>query len=49
VLDGAPMSTQGGSMSLERPYGQSLGLNRQVLQAHPYQPVPPGIETQLNR
>ena len=49
VQDGAPLSTQGGSLSLERPYGQSLGLNLQVLQAHPYQPVPPGIETQLNR
>jgi galactonate dehydratase len=49
VLDGAPLSTQGASLSLERPYGQSLGLNMQVLQAHPYQPVPPGIETQLNR
>jgi len=49
VLDGAPLSSQGGSLSLERPYGQSLGLNLQVLQAHPYQPVPPGIETQLNR
>ena len=49
VLDGAPLSSQGGSLSLERPYVQSLGLNLQVLQAHPYQPVPPGIETQLNR
>jgi galactonate dehydratase len=49
VLDGAPLSSKGGSLSLERPYGQSLGLNLQVLQAHPYQPVPPGIETQLNR
>ena len=49
VLDGAPLSSQGGSLSLERPYGQNLGLNLQVLQAHPYQPVPPGIETQLNR
>ena len=49
VLDGAPLSSQGGSLSLERPYGQSLGLNTQLLQAHPYQPVPPGIETQLNR
>ena len=48
VLDGTPLSTQGGSLSLERPYGQRLGLNLQVLQAHPYQPVPPGIETQLN-
>ena len=49
VQDGAPLSTQGGSLSVERPYSQSLGLNLQVLQAHPYQPVPPGIETQLNR
>ena len=49
VLDGAPLSSQGGSLSLERPYGQNLGLNLQVLQSHPYQPVPPGIETQLNR
>ena len=48
VQGGAPLSTQGGCLRLERPYGQSLGLNRQVLQAHPYQPVPPGIETQLN-
>jgi galactonate dehydratase len=49
LLEGAPLSTQGGGLSLERAYGQSLGLDRQLLQAHPYQPVPPGIETQLNR
>jgi hypothetical protein len=49
VLDSAPLSLQGGSLNLERPFGQSLRLNLQVLQAHPYQPVPPGIETQLNR
>ena len=49
LLEGAPLSTQGGGLSLERAYGHSLGLDRQLLQAHPYQPVPPGIETQLNR
>jgi galactonate dehydratase len=49
VLDSAPLSLQGGSLNLECPFGQSLRLNLQVLQAHPYQPVPPGIETQLNR
>jgi hypothetical protein len=43
------MSTQGGGLSLERAYGQSLSMDRQLLQAHPFQPVPPGIETQLNR
>jgi hypothetical protein len=43
------MSTQGGGLTLERAYGQSLSMNTQLLQAHPYQPVPPGIETQLNR
>jgi galactonate dehydratase len=49
LLKGPPMSTQGGGLSLERAYGQSLAMNTQLLQAHPYQPVPPGIETQLNR
>lgn len=49
LLEGPAMSTQGGGLKLERAYGQSLGLDRQLLQAHPYQPVPPGIETQLNR
>ena len=49
LLKGPPMSTQGGGLSLERAYGQSLSMNTQLLQAHPYQPVPPGIETQLNR
>jgi galactonate dehydratase len=49
LLEGAPLSTHGGGLSLERAYGQSLGLDKQLLQAHPYQPVPPGIETQLNR
>jgi hypothetical protein len=43
------LTPQGGGLSLEQPYAQSLGLNQQVLQAHPYLPVPPGIETQLNR
>jgi galactonate dehydratase len=49
LLDGPAMSTQGGGLSLERAYGESLALNTQLLQAHPFQPVPPGIETQLNR
>jgi galactonate dehydratase len=49
VLEGMTLTPQGGSLSLEQPYAQSLGLNQQVLQAHPYLPVPPGIETQLNR
>ena len=49
LLKGPPLSTQGGGLSLERAYGQSLAMNTQLLQAHPYQPVPPGIETQLNR
>ena len=49
LLKGPPMSTRGGGLSLERAYGQSLAMNTQLLQAHPYQPVPPGIETQLNR
>jgi galactonate dehydratase len=49
LMDGPPLSTQGGNLSIERPYGQSLGLNMPLLQAHPFQPVPPGIETQLNR
>lgn len=48
VLDGVPMSSQGGSLSLERPYGQSFSLNMQVLEANPYQPVPPGVESLLN-
>lgn len=48
LLDGAALSTQGGQLSLERPYKQNLSLNRQILAAHPYQPVPPGIETLLN-
>jgi hypothetical protein len=42
------MSSQGGSLSLERPYGQSLSLNMQVLEENPYQPVPPGVESLLN-
>ena len=49
LLEGPVMSTQGGGLSLERAYGESLALNTQLLQAHPFQPVPPGIETQLNR
>jgi galactonate dehydratase len=49
LLEGPAMSTQGGGLTLERAYGQSLSMNTQLLQAHPYQPVPPGIETQLNR
>ena len=49
LLEGPAMSTQGGGLSLERAYGESLALNTQLLQAHPFQPVPPGIETQLNR
>jgi len=49
LLEGPAMSTQGGGLSLERAYGQSLSMDRQLLQAHPFQPVPPGIETQLNR
>ena len=48
VLDGVPMSSQGGSLSLERPYGQSFSLNMRVLEANPYQPVPPGVESLLN-
>ena len=49
LLEGPAMSAQGGGLSQERAYGQSLSMDRQLLQAHPYQPVPPGIETQLNR
>jgi galactonate dehydratase len=49
VLQGMTLTPQGGSLSLDQPYAQSLGLNQQVLHAHPYRPVPPGIETQLNR
>lgn len=49
LLEGPAMPTQGGGLTLERAYGQSLSMNTQLLQAHPYQPVPPGIETQLNR
>lgn len=48
VLDGAPLSPQGGNLRLERAYGQRLALNRHILEAHPYQPVPPGIESLLN-
>lgn len=49
LIDSPPVSTQGGMLNIERPYEQRLALNMTLLQAHPYQPVPPGIETQLNR
>jgi galactonate dehydratase len=35
LLEGPAMSNQGGGLSLERAYGQSLSMNRQLLQAHP--------------
>ena len=48
VLDSAPLSPSGGHLKLEGAYGQRLDLNRRILEAHPYQPVPPGIESLLN-
>lgn len=52
LVDGAAraeLAPAGACLTLTRPYAQLLSLNTPLLQAHPYQPVPPGIETQLNR
>ena len=37
------------ALGLPQPGQYQLGLNLDLLQAHPYQAVPPGIETLLNR
>jgi galactonate dehydratase len=49
VIDGPPLPMKDAYLTLSRPYERVLALKAQVLQTHPYQPVPPGIETQLNR
>lgn len=48
VIEGQTLPIESACLTLSKPYEQDLALKSQVLLAHPYQPVPPGIETQLN-
>jgi len=48
LIHGVDLQPQRGALGVPQP-GQQLGLNLDLLRAHPYQAVPPGIETLLNR
>jgi galactonate dehydratase len=48
LIEGVDLQPQRGALGVPHP-GQQLGLNLDLLRAHPYQAVPPGIETLLNR
>ena len=48
LTQGVDLQPQRGALGVPQP-GQQLGLNLDLLCAHPSQAVPPGIETLLNR
>jgi len=49
LIHGVNLQTQGGALGVPQPGQVHLGVNLDLLRAHPYQAVPPGIETLLNR
>lgn len=49
VNQGVDLHLQGGFLRIPRTDRSAQSLDRQVLAAHPYQAVPPGIESLLNR
>ena len=49
LTEGVDLQPVQGQLGLPQPGRQVLGMNQNLLQAHPYQAVPPGIETLLNR
>jgi galactonate dehydratase len=49
LQDGAWLQASSGELPAPDHPGQVLGLRAELLAAHPYQPVPPGMETVLNR
>jgi galactonate dehydratase len=48
LTQGVDLQPHRGALGVPQP-DQQLGLNLDLLRAHPYQAVPPGIETLLNR
>lgn len=49
VQAGPSLAMEGGQLPVPVQAGSVLGVQTAVLAAHPYQAVPPGIETRLNR
>ena len=49
LVHGVDLQPQGGALGVPQPGQLNLSLNTDLLHAHPYQAVPPGIETLLNR